>query len=445
MKYFKTLSALTASSLMAFTMVTTPVFAADGDGTDTTPTPVTQTIDFSTTVVANQKNNGISLPDGVKFKFEPKYGNEMVDKFLTVNNANLDLLTQLVKEQVNTGANLQEIPVEPAEAQFTVQVNQINGTTENPNPTNPDTETNKTNHYVYAHNMTLTLNQDNIDHPGIYYFRLDEIKHTFGDSQQTETLDGLTGDDNQKVIVAVLLTHPVTKDDSGNITETKDGYEVGQVLWYKLNESQTGVDKIYDSGHTTTYGQNEGYFTAQYTTGSLIIKKEVKGNLGNKNVQFPIQYQIVPSNSGETYVETASTDSNYKVDDTDHNKGTAELKHDGTLTISGLSDGDTVYVFETSTKKNDGTYQTSDGYKVTYNGGTNVSENTNVDYSSYVGGQSVTQIASAPDNTKTETVTNTKDSDNPITGIAHNYGPFALMTAVGVAFAGFFFRRRREE
>lgn len=310
-----------------------------------------------------------------------------------------------------------------------------------------------------------------------------EVDHSlYVDDENKGKVDGVSADNDQKVIVAVLLDHPVEKDDDGNITQTYDNYQVSQVIWYKIEKDENKQDKltkIYDDQHKDEYPQKDSYFVANYTTYPLTIKKLVTGNLGDKNKPFTINYSIHTNANYEknlplTYSESGGAGSqgplknkgdelqeSDKTGDAENSFKTvdnylAQLAHGQSVTIHGLAAVDTVKVWETFTKKGedgkDVADSNADGYTVSYTKTPKdkASEplNTNLTINGtpteVIGGENTQGKINDLSNNYTATVKNEKNG-TPITGIVHNYGPFALMAAVGAALIGFFFRRRREE
>ena len=261
------------------------------------------------------------------------------------------------------------------------------------------------------------------------------------------------------------------------------------LVWYEkhVEGTTTTLNKVTDTDHKEWWDKGGeaqqtdwSYFKAEYNTYPLTITKTVTGSMGDKTKPFDINYSIHTNENYEkdlplTYSETGATGSKgpltnkgdtLKVSGTTANDSSetvsnylAKLAHGQSVTIHGLAAVDTVKVWETFTKKESGKDvpdANADGYKVSYtktvkDAATNVETTADINKGLPINGTKddthITEIGGSDDsliNNHKVTVTNKKDG-GPITGIVHNYGPFALMAAVGAALIGFFFRRRREE
>lgn len=453
MKHFKSLSAATAASVLALSMVAMPVFA---DGED--QINYDSSILFNTTVTETEAANGVTLPQNVKFNYSVIYDETTMTTDFLGQTGTFTALKNLVSTKINsssTSANDLAITVEPLTNEFSVDI--TNGAITNKTEKDDQNQDKIVGHF-YGSTMNIKLNQNNISTPGYYFFELKENDHQVGNT--TTEVDGVDRDDDQKVIVAVMLTHPEIKDSDGNGTGEYDldTYEVGQVIWYEYT-TENQLNKIFDTvdGHLPSGNQNESYFTAEYKTYPLTIKKMVTGNLGEKNKSFTINYSI---SSNANYEKTLPLTWNGPTGKAESvtNQGaypansdkTAELANEQSVTIHGLAANDLVKVWETFTDN------TADGYTVSYiktaNGAaTGTKINTSMNKSGtkenatdVIGGENTADATLDLSNSYTVTVNNDK-SGSPITGIVHNYGPFALMAAIGAGLIGFFFRRRREE
>lgn len=458
MKHFKSLSAAASAGLLALSMVGMPVFA-EGE----TTASYDSTIPFNTTVTETEVKAGVTLPENVKFNYWVEKNQNTMATDILGTGGTFASLKDKVSTKINSStnpANSLAIPVEPLTNEFQVDI--ISGNVSEKKETNNQNVEEVKGHF-YGSTMNIKLDQNSIKTPGYYFFELKENNHQVGST--TTEVDGVDKDDDQKVIVVVMLTHPEIKGEDGNSTGEYDldTYVVGQVIWYEYTTSNE-LNKIYDTvdGHVEGGNQNNSYFVADYKTYPLTIEKLVTGNLGDKTKRFDINYSISSNTAYEkqlplTYEGTTGSissltntgDKDYKV----------QLTHGQSVTIHGLAAVDTVKVWETfkveNTEEQDAN---ADGYTVTYTltpkdgnetpintqGVFTNKKNGNKADADTIGKQNEDDTQNLLSKEYTVTVKNDK-TGGPITGIVHNYGPFALMAAVGAALIGFFFRRRREE
>lgn len=449
MKHFKSLSAATAASVLALSMVATPVFAASGDDQTSFYIP--------TNVTVSESDKGITLPERVKFKFTPAYGTS-----ITITSDQVRAVTQGVDniEVIAVG----EKDAGKKELEATVAYDEVKDTSGSL--------------IGYKTKLDIQLNDDNISKPGLYYFEISESGHgiydasgqQIKDGETDETVDGLTNDGQaaetaQKAVVAVVVTN---NDDE----ESTNKYRIGQVLFYTVTteDGTTKLDKKdpdpQEPGSTepNTYSS---YFTANYDTYSLTVKKSVTGSLGNKTKEFEIAINPTTTNTYTKELTYTGDDGQLaKAQNQSDATATFDLSkevgatlpttslHDGeSVIIHGLTANDLVAVKEkfglksgTTTNELDRQGYT-DSYSITADTytGTAISELA-VDETNKNGTENGLKVSGFKSTTSTPEVTVTNNMDEvTITGVANTYGPFVLMAAVGAIFVGFFFRRRREE
>lgn len=358
MKHFKSLSAATAASAIALSMVATPVFAEPYQ--DTTPI---STIELGTITT---KGENVELPTALKYVYDVWDGNPSHITF-----------------DENESADDYELKEAP-------------------------------NGFATLNEDTITFDTTSITEPGIYYFGVKEA------GMGSDKIDGIINageseDDAEKVTVAAVVVAKV--DNNGTPIVDDDGnqqFYVRQIQAYNA----TG-EKVNPSDDYTIP------FTAEYQTYTLTVEKIVKGNMTtatDRNKDFTIAVTVTGQSTDEKFsVKEADAITSYTAEN-----GTlthqVTLKSGHSAIVYGLSPNDKASVVETT--------ESADGYVVTYK----LDEKTNT-----------STIEKMDNENHKVVVTNTKETDKPITGIVHTYGPYALMAAIGVAFAGFFFRRRREE
>lgn len=165
--------------------------------------------------------------------------------------------------------------------------------------------------------------------------------------------------------------------------------------------------------------------TTSFKTDTLTVKTVVEGNAANLEDGFKFIITIVPKednveNEADKY--TLSGDAEVSNLDQENNTVTATLKNGQTISVNGLSAGDTYTVKEVAT----GTVS-----KQEY-----VTDEVNK--------SGITGNGAGIDADVDHTVTNTLNATIP-TGILENIAPFVIMIAVAGGFAFFYFRRRDRE
>lgn len=151
-------------------------------------------------------------------------------------------------------------------------------------------------------------------------------------------------------------------------------------------------------------------FTNTYTTNNLTITKRVTGSQGDKNNPFEFTVTV----NGQEGEKFTMVDGTTTKEITSGEKVTFDLKDGESVTIYGLSAGDTYTVDETDANEN--------GYTTSVNGNETGSINTDT----------------------TVTYTNDRDPSTP-TGVIMNVAPYALMVVIAVAGVAVFMRKRVED
>lgn len=171
-------------------------------------------------------------------------------------------------------------------------------------------------------------------------------------------------------------------------------------------------------------------FTNDYTkrTNSnlhnLNVTKKITGNQADMDAQFPFVATVTGAAGEQFYWETSDKEHPQSGVATSGDEIKCELGNDETLTVYGLSNTDTYTVRETNDDGSDITNNTTTaGYTVS-----------TVD-SEYTAGS---------DANASVTVTNHRNGTIP-TGILMTAAPYAALVGLGAIFAGFFFRRKRED
>lgn len=208
------------------------------------------------------------------------------------------------------------------------------------------------------------------------------------------------------------------------VSETAESYEgVGYTAETKIFDvyvTTEGASYLFvDSDNPKV--KDDGFFTNEYGTGSadgeinnLTVEKVVEGNQGDKSKAFSFTIKV-DGEAGENYYVTFSKGGVDPITLVSGKSQTITLADSESVTIYGLSEGDTYTVTETN--------YASDGYTTTIDG---------------VAANTATGKITADTTIK---VTNTKNVTTP-TGVAMTVAPYILMVALAGVFAFLFLRRR---
>lgn len=240
---------------------------------------------------------------------------------------------------------------------------------------------------------TVAVALENVEWPGVgvYYYKVNEVAGNTA---------GVTYDEHEawlKVTVAY-----------------DDGTATYYTAFVTLNFKDEDKDGITDG--TKTDG-----FTNEYSAGSLAIKKNVTGNMGDQEAYFAVKVTLNGETS-KTYLESYSVSGgSYDGNPTTiaiDTETTFYLKHDETITIENLPYGVTYTVVE-----EDYTSEANGGY----------------DEAKYEFEDNDKKIDSASD---TVTITNNKDITVD-TGISLDSMPYILILAVACIGLFMFFAKKR--
>lgn len=255
---------------------------------------------------------------------------------------------------------------------------------------------------VYSKTGTLAVNDSVFDAAGIYHYVVTQTAGTYeGITYSTETYD---------VYLYVM-----------NNTALTDLY-VGYVVSVKQGETAAKADLVFTNDYGDTYD----------TTHDVKVVKHVAGNQGdlvNDEFKFNVSVAGTQANAGEVYLVVVDYDTNAENAGKDMTVTVTAggdpyevtIKHNGSITIYGLSENDTYTIEETN--------GVALGYTVDNNKSNDrtgkVTGTTTEDGESYI-------------------VTNTKTANVP-TGVIMNVAPYALMVVIAAAGAFVFLRKRAED
>lgn len=169
-------------------------------------------------------------------------------------------------------------------------------------------------------------------------------------------------------------------------------------------------------------------FVHVYNPTKLTVSKEVTGNQGNQTKPFTFTVTVKNAAGKDLSEDSSNTSSFGKVKNPDGSVTyTVGLTHGQNLVIDGLTSDDTYTVSENAEE-----------YKPSYTV-------TQGDSKTAEGKTAATAEISVKDKVdETVAFTNTKDGTVP-TGILMTAAPYVAVVGLGGAFAGMFFRRKRED
>ena len=246
--------------------------------------------------------------------------------------------------------------------------------------------------------VTLTLPNETYTDAGVYKYVIDEVD---------PTLEGVT-DQTQSLNLYLIVTRV---DADSPIADSGEEFQVsGAVIKNTSNEKTatwTNYYKLDDEGGSTV--------------GSISVKKEIAGAMGNKGDTFEFTVGIPNDNVEYSYyINDVPQD-----DKLTYTNNTVSLGHNDTLKVVGLNAGAEILVTEA--------IPANSGYATTGITNDNDEDLTN--------GNTLTVVK----DTVTPTVfTNTRDAVSP-TGIVMNVAPYALLVVVAAAGCFVFMRKRRED
>lgn len=251
---------------------------------------------------------------------------------------------------------------------------------------------------------------------------------TAGDTSKTSYTGGLTA--NAAVfkypgIYRYTVTEaPVSADKAyEGITITDNPtYTVDVYVVYDANNTLTvNYMEIHKDDSTTK--TNEIAFGNTYDPAALTITKQITGNQSVASDEFGVTVTINGAAGEEYEVATSDNQPSQTLTAKDGGVATTELTvtNGTTITIKGLSTTDTYQITETALK----------GYTPSINGA-----------QANDGQFAAEAMGSLTD--KNVTLVNTKEGTVP-TGIIMSAAPYAAMIGLGGVFAGFFFRKKKED
>ena len=259
------------------------------------------------------------------------------------------------------------------------------------------------NQVVVSDTVNIDISKLNFTKPGVYKFSLAESS---SDQTNPAYIYGIT--DTEKYSVYLFV-----EDKGGTTGNIVTGAELvkGETA---TNDSRQKADKITN------------YYMVDPETGvipnSVTVSKTVAGTMGDKNAEFNFTVTITANGNRTFSASKGESDLTVKEGETEGTYVVATtLKHNESLTVNGLLDGDSYVVTEAEADDN--------GYVTTVSGAANADS------------------AIVPfDDEENDTVsyTNTRNAVSP-TGLAMDIAPYALLVVVAAAGCFVFLRKRSED
>lgn len=253
----------------------------------------------------------------------------------------------------------------------------------------------------------VTVNFSNVEFttPGIYRFKVTE----------SGAVDGVTNDTTSTRYIDVYVVNDT------------NGLKVEGYVFHKTTA-------VADNNGSFTEGEKESGFTNNYATDNVTLTKKVEGNLGDKSKDFAFTITITSANGGKKYSATHSDGTTIAdastVEKDNQNVATinVNLSNNETVTIKGLSAGDTYQISENSvtgyiTKYATTTVDSSDAQGVTTDNAT-------------------AELTTAQ--SKAVTFYNIA-SATVATGLVMDIAPYILLVVAAAAGCFVFLRKRRED
>ena len=285
--------------------------------------------------------------------------------------------------------------------------------------------------YKYAtKSVTVDFTRVTYNAPGIYRYTI------------TETESAAPGITDDSELVRTLDVY---------VQYRKGSEEILEVAGYALYEGVPSIDADYaekgHAGQAATDTKSDGYVN-EYTTYDLTLKKEVKGNQGDRDKYFAFTVNITKAVAGTVYTVDLPETENHEDNSPDplivgeggSVSATYYLKHGQSIVIQGLT-ADTHYTITEDGYSSDG--YSSDGYSTAYSvevGGEKVVKSTNSTGDRKMSIDKPDGTAITDDNVVT--FTNSKSGTVP-TGILLETAPYLILGAVVVAGLVVLFATRR--
>lgn len=262
--------------------------------------------------------------------------------------------------------------------------------------------------------ISTARNQDNAD-----------TKTTVEYSSSTVTFGNPNGFDGAGVFKYLVKANPADNEKSGHksVTLSDTEYELYVAVEF---EGENKVVKSYafrKPGAENEEGKVDApVFEHTYSPNPLTISKNVRGNQGNKRQEFTFTV-TVDKPVGQTFTTEGKDVTVTEATEGNKVTYTFKLSDSESLTINGLTSDDVYKVKEDAA-----------GYVASYK----------KDGGDAVDGAETPEINAIDGQDETVAFTNTKDGTVP-TGILMTAAPYVAVVGLGGAFAGMFFRRKRED
>ena len=249
------------------------------------------------------------------------------------------------------------------------------------------------NEGIVSKNVTVTFPENTFTKVGIYRYKISQVINCPG--------GGLLADTPSQYLDVYVQNG------------TNDDLEVTYFVLASIENNSAG---------SSTYNGKSAGFRIHYTTHDLTVKKEVRGNQGDKTKRFT--FQITITNSGDATKKYTYKINNLIQDGTFVSGSVQEiyLAHNDQIEILGLTDKDQYTIKEV----------TEADYETKYKIGTTTDEQP---YTQPITGSQITEDVMI-------TIINIKDVVAP-TGLIMTFAPYVLMIILAIIVAVVFLNRKK--
>ena len=245
----------------------------------------------------------------------------------------------------------------------------------------------------YSKTGAILVDATKFTTPGIYHYQVKEVIP----EAVADRYEGITYDDSVYDVYVYV-------ENNSDYT----GYIVSAVKATKDNGETKSDDLMFRNDYDGVH--------------KLTLMKEVTGNQGNRDKEFEFTIQVNGQENEKYATNYTLADGSTLVLTSGADAVTVSLKHGESIEVYGLSANDVYTIVEAS--------YASDGYQTPIAGADS--------------SDGLTATGKTDTGDDTVVYTNDKTITSP-TGIAMEFGPYALMLGAAGALGGVFFRKKREE
>lgn len=280
--------------------------------------------------------------------------------------------------------------------------------------TDPATTGDPSNSYENAGSVTINAQSFQSAAPGIYHYVI---------SQTAGNVEGMKYDASKYDLYLYVQNGATGVDD----------HYVAYAVVVKQEDGQAGTAKT-DLAFENKYGTEDGNLVYDLT-----VKKVVEGDMGDKvNDTFDFTVTITGTGTNEVYrIVYTNKDGEQKTVATSGQAVTLSgIKHEGVITVYGLSASDSFTV----TEADNGKGYTIFADKSYENGGSSANDEADPD----INQGSTIETTTMGERDHAVAFYNVKNASTP-TGVIMNVAPYALMVVIALAGVAVFMRKRVED